>query len=317
MINSFKTLVALLAVVVALQSCNSQEKKTESGMAYTLVKEGDGQPIEDGQYLLMNMEYKDHKDSVWMTTAEQGIPIVVPKNDSVWSSSQGSIEQIFNELSKGDSVTFTIGIKDFFANTVKSEAPPQVDQEGTLTFSVGVENVLTQEEFMTWQQEMMAKQQKQREEEAEEQLTTDVATIEKFLEENNIEAEKTESGIFYVMKEEGSGEQASAGDTVKVNYSGHVLNGPFFDTNDEALAKEKELFNEQRAAQGGYAPLEFVLGQGRVIKGWDEGIALLKEGGKATLYIPSPLAYGPRQRSAEIVANSILVFDVELVEVVD
>ncbi|MBL6446840.1 FKBP-type peptidyl-prolyl cis-trans isomerase [Fulvivirga sp. 29W222] len=314
MINTFKTLVALL-VVVALQSCNDPEKKTASGMTYSLVKEGDGQPIEDGQYLLMNMEYKDDKDSVWMTTAEQGVPIVVPKNDSVWSSSEGSIEQIFNELSKGDSVTFTISIKDFFDKTVKAEMPAEVSKEGSLTFKVGVQNVLSQEEFMTWQQEMMAKQQKKREEEAEEQLTADVAAIESFLKENNIEAERTESGIFYVMKEEGAGEQAASGDTVKVNYAGHVLNGAFFDTNDEALAKEKELFNEQRAAQGGYDPLEFVLGQGRVIKGWDEGIALLKEGGKATLYIPSPLAYGPRQRSAEIVANSILVFDVELVEV--
>lgn len=315
MINTFKTLVALL-VVVALQSCNDSEKKTASGMTYTLVKEGDGEPIADGEYLLMNMEYKDEKDSVWMTTAEQAIPIVVPKNDSLWSSSEGSIEQIFNELSKGDSVTFKISIAKFFENTVKSEMPPTVNKEGTLTFNVGVQDVLSQEEFMSWQQEMMAKQQKKQEADAAKQLTDDVTAIEKFLKENNIEAQKTESGIFYVMKEEGTGEQASAGDTVKVNYAGHVLNGPFFDTNDEALAKEKDLFNEQRAAQGGYAPLEFVLGQGRVIKGWDEGIALLKEGGKATLYIPSPLAYGPRQRSAEIVANSILVFDVELVDVV-
>lgn len=312
--NTFKAILAVI-IIAGLSSCSNEERKTPSGLTYTVIEEGDGEAVEDGQYLMMNMLYKDETDSVWVTTADRGIPIVVPKNDSVWSQSEGSIEQIFNELKKGDSVSFDIPIKDFFANTVKTEVPAEINEEGTLTFHIGVSDVLNEDEIMEWQQEMMKKQQAKMQAEAEGQLTEDVATIEAYLEENNIDAEKTESGIFYVIKEEGNGQQAAAGDTVSVNYAGHVLDGPYFDTNIEEVAKEEGLFNEQRAEANGYEPLEFKLGQGRVIKGWDEGIALLQEGDKATLYIPSPLAYGPNQRSKEIVANSILVFDVELVDV--
>lgn len=309
--TTFRILMAIV-LVAFLQSCGDKERKTESGLTYTVIEEGEGGPIEDGQFLLMNMLYKDENDSIWMNTAEKGIPVVVPKNDSVWSASEGSIEQIFNELKKGDSVSFTMSVQDFFSNTVKGALPPNVNKESTLTFHVGVENVLNQDEIMTWQQEMMEKQRKQQEADAAEQLTDDVAAIEEYLEENGIDAQKTESGLFYTVEKEGTGEQASAGDTVQVNYAGHVLNGPYFDTSIKEVAREQNIYDERREP---YEPFEFVLGQGRVIKGWDEGIALLKEGGKATLYIPSPLAYGPRQASAEIVPNSILIFDVELVNV--
>ncbi|MBL3656966.1 FKBP-type peptidyl-prolyl cis-trans isomerase [Fulvivirga sediminis] len=312
MINKVNLMLALLMAVV-LQSCGQKEKQTASGLTYTVLEKGDGEVIKDSLFLVLNMSYKDDNDSTWMTTAEKEIPAIVPKNDSIWSSSQGSIEEILNELSVGDSVSFQISIADFFANSVKSPVPPTVNKEGTLTFNIGVEKAMTQEEFMAWRQEMMQKQQAKMAEEADAQLETDVKIIEEYLAENNIEAEKTESGLYYVIKEEGSGDKPEVGETVSVNYAGHVLNGPYFDTSIESVAKEQGIYNEDRP--NGYGPLEFPLGKGRVIKGWDEGVALLNEGGKATLYIPSGLAYGPRQRSEEITANAILVFDVELVDI--
>ena len=82
-------------------------------------------------------------------------------------------------------------------------------------------------------------------------------------------------------------------------YVGKLLNGTIFDANMGADAKHTE-------------PLPVPVGQGRVIKGWDEGLALLKKGSKATFYIPSPLAYGSQSPSPLIPANSVLVFDVEI-----
>jgi FKBP-type peptidyl-prolyl cis-trans isomerase len=92
------------------------------------------------------------------------------------------------------------------------------------------------------------------------------------------------------MLQEGKGEQTTAGKEVSVNYKGELLNGKVFDSSIEAEAKKANL------NQGGrtYEPIKFTLGKGQVIKGWDEGIALLKKGGKAILVIPSPLAYGER-----------------------
>jgi FKBP-type peptidyl-prolyl cis-trans isomerase len=110
---------------------------------------------------------------------------------------------------------------------------------------------------------------------------------------------KTSSGLIYDEIEAGSGEQAVAGKTVRVHYTGKFMDGKVFDT----------------SIQRGQ-PIEFILGKGRVIKGWDEGIALMKEGGKATLTIPSELAYGERGAGGGIIPpNATLVFDVELVEV--
>ncbi|MBN2891767.1 MAG: FKBP-type peptidyl-prolyl cis-trans isomerase [Bacteroidales bacterium] len=118
-----------------------------------------------------------------------------------------------------------------------------------------------------------------------------------YLEENNITVAPTASGLYYVETLEGTGVQAIAGDNVVVHYTGKFLNGDVFDS-----------------SYGRNEPFEFELGSGYVIKGWDEGIALMKVGGKATLIIPSDLAYGP-YGSGIIPGYTTIVFDVELLEV--
>ena len=98
----------------------------------------------------------------------------------------------------------------------------------------------------------------------------------------------------------GKGAEAKPGDTVKVHYVGTLTNGEEFD------ASKKH----------GTEPFTFELGKGRVIKGWDEGVAGMKEGGKRKLTIPPHLGYGARGAGAKIPPNATLVFEVELVQVV-
>ena len=109
---------------------------------------------------------------------------------------------------------------------------------------------------------------------------------------------KTTSGLEYIEVEAGTGAQAVAGKTVAVHYTGKFQDGKVFDSS---------------VSRG--EPIEFPLGKGRVIKGWDEGIALMKVGGKAQLIIPPALAYGERGAGGVIPPNATLVFDVELVSV--
>lgn len=110
--------------------------------------------------------------------------------------------------------------------------------------------------------------------------------------------EKTDSGLRYQFIQKGNGKQAEAGKTVAVHYEGSLENGKVFDS---SYPRKK--------------PIEFKLGIGQVIEGWDEGIALLQVGDKARFVIPSDLAYGSRGAGGAIPPNAILIFDVELMDV--
>lgn len=305
------TLSILLFAGMAACNSGSSEKTTASGYKYQVVVDADGKVPADGEFMILNMKYIDQNDSVWVNTVEMDRPSVIMKQDSVWKASGMPLEEMLADAGKGDSMVITLATDDLFKG---GQMPPNVKPGEKFTIQIGVADVLTEEEMQGWQQDMMEKQRVKAEKQMADQLEKDKSIIQKFFEENNIDAQTTESGLSYVITQEGTGEQAKAGDQVRVNYTGHVLGGAYFDTSSKEVAEEKGL---PIMPGREYGPFTFTLGQGAVIKGWDEGIALLKEGGKATLYIPSTLAYGPRQRSAEIGPNAILVFEVELVEVVD
>ncbi|MGF1554778.1 peptidylprolyl isomerase [Paucihalobacter sp.] len=108
----------------------------------------------------------------------------------------------------------------------------------------------------------------------------------------------TESGLRYQIIQKGSGKMASKGQKVSVHYKGQLADGTVFDSSYKR--------NE---------PLQFQVGVGQVIAGWDEGILLLNEGDKARLVIPSDLGYGSRGAGGVIPPDAVLVFDVELVKV--
>lgn len=124
------------------------------------------------------------------------------------------------------------------------------------------------------------------------QLDEDIVLIEKYIADNNIEnVEHTSSGLYYRIIDEGNGQRAGGGSSIRIDYEGQLLDGNVFDSGENVT---------------------FALSN--LILAWRQGIPLIEEGGRIILYCPSDLAYGNRQVGS-IPPNSVLIFDITLHEV--
>lgn len=128
-----------------------------------------------------------------------------------------------------------------------------------------------------------------------EQLEQDIEFIDAFLSQNDIQAIEHETGIRYVMNVEGTGNNPELTDDITVTYEGRFFTGGIFDSNSDGIT--------------------FPLGQ--LIEAWRISIPLMKEGGSMTIYAPSGYCYGSQGVDGVIPANSNLIFDIDLIEVVD
>lgn len=133
---------------------------------------------------------------------------------------------------------------------------------------------------------------------AEEKIKAETLEMERILKEKYGSAQTTGSGLKIIIEKPGEGNLPKPGDNVSVHYSGYLLNGTKFDSSYD----RKE-------------PIAIPIGVGQVIKGWDEGIMMLKPGGKAKLIIPPHLGYGSQGAGGVIPPNAWLIFDVELLKV--
>lgn len=280
-----------LAAIFALQSCGKYPgfKKTENGYYVKYHKKNkDGAQFVLEKIATLNIRYHaqiDGKDSILFESKKQNQPFQIMLREP---QVKGDIFDALSTLRQGDSVTFMVNAKDFFLKTNQlTELPKGVDSTTWMYFDIGVVKVQTKDEM-----------QKEMEELAKVQEAEESTKLQDYLKKNNISVQPSQSGLIYIETTPGTGAQAVAGKNVKVKYSGQLLDGTVFDSSDK---------------HGG-EPYPFTIGKGQVIPGWDEGIALMKKGGKAKLIIPSKLAYGGRS-AGQIPAFSTLIFDVELVDV--
>lgn len=139
---------------------------------------------------------------------------------------------------------------------------------------------------------------------AQDQKEIDEQLLKGYFAKNNITAQKAPSGLYYVVNKKGNGEKPKFGKPVTMNYIGKLMDGKRFDGNVDDNFKPVN----------GREPFVFALGVGQVIKGWDEGVKLLDKGSRATLFLPSGLAYGANGVPGVIPPNSVLIFDVEVVD---
>jgi len=145
----------------------------------------------------------------------------------------------------------------------------------------------------------------------EKQLLADIDIIDQYIADNGLTAVADPSGLRIVFNETFGDTKPNLAQVVTVDYVGYLLNGTVFDTSIEQVAIDNGIFSDSRV----YQPIEFTVGVGQVIKGWDIGILLMGVGDKATLLIPSGLAYGPFGSGTLIGPNAVIAFDAELVDI--
>jgi FKBP-type peptidyl-prolyl cis-trans isomerase FkpA len=313
--NYSLTKLAFLTIgsVAFLASCKKSDhpgyEKSESGLYskfYTHDEKG-VKPME-GDMVKVSMVYKNDKDSVLFDTKD---PKVNRSGDATIefplskSSFKGSFEEALSTMSVGDSASFLVNADSVYQKTFNvKELPPYITKGSLLTFEVKLKKITAKDEV----EKMRAKQMEEQKAMMEKKKGEEAAVLEKYLSDNKITAKPTASGLYYIETTKGSGPKPMKGDTVKVNYTGRLLDGTVFDTSDKDVAKKANVFQEGRP----YEPIQFPVGEGQVIPGWDEGIMLMSKGSKGKFIIPSAIGYGP-QGGGPIPPFSPLEFDVELV----
>jgi len=298
------TFILFALVAIVFFSCGKSEfpgfKKTKNGLYYQFhIKNKDAQMPSIGDILVAELTVST-ADSTLFTN--KGRPERLFMIDS--SDYKGDLNEGLLMMYIGDSATFIVSADSLRKRT---QLPPFIKQGEMLYYSIKLHSIVTKNEFEKERSEAMAQQQKM----LEDAKVKSKDELDKYLLDNKIKVLPTENGLYFIEIKKGNGAKPEVGKSIKVNYIGRFLDGKVFDTNNEKEAKNAGIFNERRP----YEPIEFILGQGQVIKGWEEGIALMKVGGKAKLIIPSNLAYGERGVNGAIPPYATLVFDVELVSV--
>lgn len=275
------------AAVLGLTACNNAGyKKTASGLMYKIVKQGNGPQAKIGEVLKINYVQKIN-DSI-LADSYKSLPVYAPV-DSVGPIYQPS--EVFRFLHKGDSVVM-LQLADSILAKFPMAGGSILKKGDKLYLTFKVEEVLANEAAVRddREKEMSAIGDKQ------------TAAIEAKLKSKGISnAQKTGKGTFVVIQNPGDGAAIDSGKYVSVRYTGKL-----FDT-------DKEFENNRGEGKPAFS---FTVGQHQVIPGWDEGLKLLKKGGKATLYIPGFLAYGPNPGPGGKTFEA-LVFDVDVEDVAD
>ena len=288
--RTIRNLVFFLFAISMLAACGKVAyRKTAGGMPYQLYKGKDTQRIYTGNIVKVNLSYKV-KDSVYFSSFGK-VPVYMP----VHAESQPyDISEIMTKLGIGDSVIAT-QMMDTFIKRNRASIPPEFKKGDRIVTTLKVLAIFTSDSAAGADEDKEKKVL----------LASEIDFLGKYLASKNIKAEKSPSGIYVEVINPGSGNLADSGKYVTLNYTGTHLDGKKFDSNVDTSFHH-------------VGPISFTVGDGQMVKGFDEGVRLLRVGGTGRAYVPSMLAYGARPRPGSgIKPFEHLVFDLTIVDVKD
>ena len=290
--NTIKNWLLILFAGILLIGCSKASyKKTKGGMPYQLFKGKDTQQIKVGDFIKIQITQKI-KDSVYFTTAG-GMPQYQQISDQ---QSPYDISELWTSLRVGDSIIST-QMMDTFIKRDPQRIPPHLKKGDKITTYIKILAAFKSDTAARADYEQGNK----------DWLAGEVKTIEKFLADKKITAQKTPSGAYVEIINQGTGNMIDSGKYISANYTGTSWSGKKFDSNTDS-------------AFGHMQPLSFVVGStgpGSMIKGFDEGVRFLGLGGKAKVYVPSLLGYGATPGSPLIKPYENLIFDILITDIKD
>jgi len=305
-----KISLVLSMAIIALSACKESFKKGDEGIEYKIISSGKGETVQYGNFMQLQVAqlYNDGKkdSSISNTrTSPQGAAFEVLDSTTM----PAPYFKILRLLKKGDSLVIRIMVDSAFKNS--PQGIPEFFKKGNYLFTTAkVENIFKTREQADSARNiaMAAAQEKQKVLDAE-LLKKDDKTLTDYFAKNNIQAVKAPLGTYVQIITPGTGANIDTSVVVKTNYTGKTMEGKAFDSNTDPAFNHVQPFMVNMTNDPS-------LGQG-VIPGWTDGMKLLNKGAKAKFYIPSSLAYGSQGAGQDIKPNSILVFDIEVADVLN
>jgi len=295
---SLTALVALLLLSVSITSCDSaggSNDMTSNGFKYTIHKGGSDEMASSGEFQIFQIDLRDEKDRMIQSTAGYPEPPSM-KLDTTGKTDAGipPIGEVLAQMSVGDSAVILFPVDSM------KQTDPRLDTIETLKYVIILRDVMSDEDMtakrMQAQAELQAVMEANQARLPEvEKLSADMHSQHKA---GTVKWQEGPDGLKYIIHEEGTGPTAKPGDRISAQYYGYMpTDGSMFDT----------------SFRGGN-PFSFTIGNREVIQGWDIAFQQFNEGTKATIFLPSEIAYGERG-SGRIPGGSDLMFYVELEDI--
>ncbi|MCL2434969.1 MAG: FKBP-type peptidyl-prolyl cis-trans isomerase [Lentimicrobiaceae bacterium] len=282
-----KLMIALVALVALGTACSKYpgfKKDKEEGFYYKFYVENKHEvKPQIGDIVDVTYNFRI-KDSILVKDA----PLYDQIIESLYA---GDVYAALRKMHLGDSATFILDGIAFFQHFMGQPWPFETDE---LYFDVILHQITPQEEY----EEIQAQQLREYEAMIEELRLAEGGLIRDYIERNNIRVQPTANGLYLVRTVNGGGKAIKAGSRVMVHYTGKLLDGTIFDSSVERGE-----------------PFEVTVGEGFVIPGWEEALLLMRGGDKATVLIPSRLAYGSRGAGYVIMPYTPIVFEIEIISV--
>jgi len=287
--------------IFALAACTKPFKKAKDGSEYKIISIKKGAKLMTGNFMEINVVTR-YKDSVLYSSYEEGMPQFGLYDTANFPP---TFKEIFKNIHVGDSIVLRTSTDTILKKSEGQQQPAPFIKKGQYIYqNYVITNVYkTAQEVDSVKKIYATAAQKKDSIAAIAQIAKDSKIIEDYLAKNKISTVKGESGTFVQVLNPGAGPAADTSMVMMVNYTGKTFDGVRFDSNTDSLAQRKE-------------PYPVNLKVPEVIKGWVDGLKLLKKGAKATFFVPSSLGYGKYGNGEKIKPNDNLIFDIEVVDVI-